>query len=151
MQPTNSNVEARCRTLTIIWAGLLASEFLFLIVLYFVRPGIYNFDFSKSFISENASVVVLALAFAGISTFLLSFLLKSKFIKQAIDKQNPGLVQAALVVGCALCESATLFGLILAFAFNYQYFFLWFALGIFGIILHFPRREDLIAASYRKP
>ncbi len=99
---------------------------------------------------EN-SFLIFALAFAGISTFLMSFILKSKYIKQAIDQQNVGLIQTAMIIGCALSEATTLFGLVLAFAFSYQYFFLWFALGILGIILHFPRRENLIAASFKKP
>jgi hypothetical protein len=37
----------------------------------------------------------------------------------------------------------------MAFAFSYQYFFLWFALGILGMILHFPKRDNLIAAAYK--
>jgi len=80
----------------------------------------------------------------------LSFVLRKRFINQAINEQKLQLVQTAMIIGCALCESITLFGVVLAFAQNYQYFFLWFALGILGIILHFPRRENLIAASYKK-
>lgn len=144
------NVEPQYRMLTTIWAALLVSQILFLVVLYFAKPGIFNFDFSKPLLGGDKSVVILSLAFAGISTFLTSFVLRAKFIKQAIDLQKPALVQTAMVIGCALCEATTLFGLILAFAFSYQYFFLWFALGILGILLHFPKRENLIAASYRQ-
>jgi hypothetical protein len=48
-----------------------------------------------------------------------------------------------------LCEAISLLGVALAFAFSYQYFFLWFALGILGTILHFPKRDNLVAASYK--
>jgi len=41
-------------------------------------------------------------------------------------------------------------GIVLAFAFAYQYFFAWFALGIIGILLHYPRRDDIVSASYKK-
>jgi hypothetical protein len=58
-------------------------------------------------------------------------------------------VQTAMIIGCALCESISLFGLLLVFLEGYQYFFLWFALAILGFVLHFPRRENLIAASYK--
>jgi hypothetical protein len=60
------------------------------------------------------------------------------------------MVQTGLIIAVALCEASSLFGLTLAFAFDYQYFFLWIILGILGIALHFPRRSELHAASYKK-
>ncbi|MGI8467637.1 MAG: hypothetical protein ACR2N3_04220 [Pyrinomonadaceae bacterium] len=150
MQPTNPNIEQSYRTITVIWLGLLVSQFMFLIVLFFTRREIFSFDFTKPLLNNENSMLVIVLAATGILTFLMSFVLRAKFIKQAIDLQKTALVQTAMVIGCALCEATTLFGLVLAFAFGYQYFFLWFALGILGIILHFPKRENLIAASYRK-
>jgi len=39
---------------------------------------------------------------------------------------------------------------VLAFAFNYEYFFLWIALGILGMLVHFPRRGDIEAANFKK-
>ncbi|MGI8555986.1 MAG: hypothetical protein ACR2LT_06480 [Pyrinomonadaceae bacterium] len=150
MLQANLNIEKYYRMLIIIWAALLVSQVLFLVVLYFSKPEIFRFDFTKPLLGGDETTIILVLAFIGISSFLMSFILRSKFIRQAIDKQNPLLVQTALVVGCALCEAVTLLGFVLAFAFGYQYFFLWFALGILGIILHFPKRDNLIAASYKK-
>ena len=147
----HANVEQQYRTMSIIWAGLLFSQFLFLVMLYFIKPGIYGFDFSKPLLDADNSFLILALAFVGLSTFLMSFVLKSKFLKQAIETQTTAHVQTAMIVACALCEAVTLFGFVLAVAFGYQYFFLWFALGILGFVLHFPRRDNLIAASYKKP
>lgn len=151
MQQTNQNrnVEQFYRTLVIIWFALLNSQILFLVVLYFANPKIFGFDFSKSPLGEN-SLMIIILAVLGIFTFLLSFVLRKKFVQQAIGEQKIELVQTAMIIGCALCEATTLFGLVLAFAQNYQYFFLWFALGILGVILHFPRRDNLIAASYKR-
>ncbi len=151
MRQTNQtgNVEQSYRTLIVIWFALLNSQLLLLVVLYFARPEIFRFDFSKSLLGENSAMVIL-LAVLAVSTFLLSFVLRRKFINQAINEQKVELVQTAVIIGCALCEAISLFGLVLAFAQNYQYFFLWFALGILGTILHFPRRENLIAASYKR-
>ena len=150
MQETNQNqnVEQSYRTLIILWFALLNSQVLLLAALYFAKPTIFEFDFSKSLLGENAAMVIV-LAILAVSTFLLSFVLRSRFINQAIAEQKMALVQTALIVGCALCEASSLFGLVLAFAFSYQYFFLWFVFGILGMVLHFPRRENLIAASYR--
>jgi len=149
MQNEKSNVEGQYQTLAIIWFSLLVSQFMFLVVLFFAKREIYNFDFSKSPLGENPMIIVV-FAVLGLSMFLISFVLRKKFLDQATGEQKPALVQTALVVGCALCEATTLFGLVLAFAFDYQFFFLWFALGILGIILHFPKRDNLIAASYKR-
>ena len=149
MQNQNSNVEGQYKTLSVIWLALLVSQLMFLVVLFFAKREIYNQDFSKPLLGENPLITIIFLALA-LSTVLMSFVLRKKFLSQAIIEQKPALVQTAMIVGCALCEAATLFGLVLAFAFNYQYFFLWFALGILGVILHFPYRENLIAASYKR-
>ena len=149
MQNQNQNVEGQYRIMAIIWVNLLVSQLLFLVVLFFAKREIFNFDFSRPLLGENPAMVI-ALAVLGVSIFLLSFVLRRKFVNQAINEQKADLVQTAMIIGCALCEAISLFGVVLAFAFSYQYFFLWFALGILGTILHFPRRDNLIAASYQK-
>jgi len=144
----NQNIEQQYRTLVIIWAVLLMSQFIFLVLIYIIKPEVFKFDFSKPLISEN-SMLIIALALISISNFAISFVLKKKYLDQAVAEQKTALVQTAMIIGCALCESISLFGLLLVFIEGYQYFFLWFALAILGFILHFPRRENLIAASYK--
>lgn len=148
MQNQNPNVEQKYRAITIVWFALLVSQLLLLVPMYFAKPEVFKFDFSQPLLGENAPLI-LALAVLGVSTFLLSFILKRKFMNQAISEQKTASVQTAVIIGCALCEATSLFGFVLAFVANYQYFFLWFALGILGTILHFPKRDDFIAASYK--
>ncbi|MGC2235582.1 MAG: hypothetical protein WA584_05450 [Pyrinomonadaceae bacterium] len=149
MQNQNISVEQAYRTLVIIWAALLMSQFLFLVIIYVVKPEVFRFDFSKPLLGENA-VFVIALAGISVLNFAMSFVLRKKFLNQAAAEQKIHLVQTAMIAGCALCESISLFGLLLVFLQSYQYFFLFFALAILGFILHFPRRENLIAASYKR-
>lgn len=149
MQNEKINVEQTYRILVVIWAALLMSQFLFLVVIYFTKPEVFRFDFSKPLLGEDA-VFVIALAVVSISNFAVSFVFKKKFLNQAVAEQKIHFVQTAMIIGCALCESISLFGLLLVFLQSYQYFFLFFALAILGFILHFPRRENLIAANYKK-
>lgn len=150
MQNQNPNVNEHYKTLVVLWGALLVSQFMLLVVVFFTRPEVFRFDFSKPLLDGENSVMVIAFAAIGITTFLLSFILRRKFINQAIQEQNRQLVQTALVIACALCEATSLLGLVTVFAFSYQYFFAWFALGVLGIILHFPKRDELYAASYKK-
>ena len=145
----NTNIEQKYRAITVVWFALLVSQLMFLVILFFVKPEIFKFDFSKSPLGDNPAITI-AFAVLCVSTFLLSFVLKRKFINQAINEQKTDLVQTAVIIGCALCEATTLFGFTLVFISNYPYFFLWFALGILGIILHFPKRDNFIAASYKR-
>lgn len=107
--------------MAIIWLALLVSQLLFLVVMFFAKREIFNFDFSRPLLGENSAMVI-ALAVLGVLTFLLSFILRRKFVNQAINEQKTELVQTAMIIGCALCEATTLFGLVLAFALSYQYF-----------------------------
>ena len=145
----NLNPNSQYQTLVIIWGALLMSQFMFLVVLFTTKPELFSFDFSKPLMTYENSILVIIVAVLGITTFVLSFVLSKKFLTQAINEQKPALVQTAMISACALCEATTLFGLVLAFAFTYQYFFAWFALGILGVILHFPKRDNLFAASYK--
>jgi hypothetical protein len=147
--PQKFSVEQVYKTLVVIWFALLVSQALLLMVVYFAKPQAFKFDFSKPLLGDN-SVLIIAFAVVAISNLVLSFVLRRKFLNQSVEHQNMLLVQTAMIVGCALCEAISLFGIMLAFAFSYQYFFLWFALGILGTILHFPKRDNLAAASYKR-
>ena len=137
------------RTLAILWFALFVSQFLFLLLLFFAKPELFRFDFSQPFLGKNAPVILI-FALASVLNIAISFFLKKKYLGQAIAAKNVHFVQTAMIVGCAMCESVSLFGLMLAFVADYQYFFLWFILGIGATIFHFPRRDNLIAAGYKK-
>jgi hypothetical protein len=134
--------------LIIIWASLLVSQVLFLVMLFFTKGDLFRFEFSQHPLAPSWSMII-GFAVAAGTCFLLSFSFKKRFIEQAFQEQKPEIVQSGFIIAMALCEACSLFGLCLAFAFDYQYFFFWFALGIAGIVTHFPRQNDLLAAGYK--
>lgn len=148
MQNEKINVEQAYRTLAVVWFVLLMSQGILMLFLSFVKPELFDFDFSQPLLGDD-TILVLMLAIVSLSNFAISFVFRRKYINRAIAEQNVGLIQTAMIIGCSLCEAISLFGMLLAFTSDYQYFFLFFALGIFGIILHFPRRESIVAASYK--
>lgn len=148
MKDGKMNVEQMYRTLAILWFALFISQVLFLVVIFLTKPELFRFDFSKSLLDKNA-IIIIIFALAAILNIAISFFLKKKYLNQAVADRNIHFVQTALIVGCALCESVSLFGMMLAFVADYQYFFLWFILGIGATIFHFPRRDNLIAAGHK--
>lgn len=149
MQNDRTDLNGLYQTLVVIWAALLFSQFLLLLLIFFVKHELFNFDPSKS-LAGDAPIFVVVLAAISIFNFFAAFRMRRKFLRDSVEQQNVGLVQTALVISCALGESISLFGVLLAFVQNYQYFFLFFALGIFTIVLNFPRRDDVMAAGFKR-
>lgn len=148
MKDEKTNPEQFYRTMVIIWFALFVSQFLFLLVIFFVKPELFRFDFSQPLLGKNAPIIII-FALAAFFNIAISFFLKKKYLNQAVAEQNVHFVQTAMIVGCAMCELVSLFGLMLALVADYQYFFLWFILGIGATIFHFPRRDNVFAASYK--
>jgi len=132
----------------VTWVALFVSQFFFLGLALFIKPELLSFSLTKPLFGSNP-VAVMALAAISVVALALSFVLRNRFLAQSVAEQNIGLVQTAMIVGCSLAEFISLIGLFLAFALNYQYFFLISGLGMLAIVLHIPRRSDIAAASFK--
>lgn len=156
MEPKpNTNVEAQYKTMLLIWAALLMSQVMFLLMVFLTRPELFGFDFSQPVLGPSGrptgtnAAVIIGFAVAAVTAVLFSFAFRRRLNERAVTEQTTAHVQSGLIIALALCEASSLFGLALAFAFDYQYFFIWIALGIIGMALHFPKRDELHAASYK--
>ena len=149
MQNPDPRTAGQYQTMMVLWAALLMSQFLFVLLIFVTRPKLFTFPPAGPLLGENA-LIVLVLGLAAVTSVAVSFFLRKQNVERGIATQNVGLIQSGLITGCVLCEVSSLLGVVLAFAFNYQYFFLWIALGIFGMLLHFPRRSDIEAANFKK-
>lgn len=146
-------LKVQYQTLVVIWIALLMSQVIFLALVWFVDPELFAAgradslaDLRDKFFGDMP-LVTLAFALVAVVFLLLSFVLSRQHMRRAIQDQDAGCVQTGLVLGCALAEIPSLLGMVLAFAFGYPYFYAWIALSIFGILLHFPRKGNLDAAT----
>ena len=149
---THIDIDARLRTMRILWAVFLTSVGLYALIAYVVdAPSTRNSSppgpAGGAPETGEFSTLFLVLFAVAVSTVVASFLLKQSFTQRAVREQKPGLVQTALVVAAALCEMAGLLGLVGIFAEGNRYAYLLFVVAAAGLVLHFPRREDLLAAS----
>jgi hypothetical protein len=139
-------IRIKYETLVIIWGALLVSQVMFLLVVYLLKPELFTFDFSQPYFGKHPIVIILFAA-AAIAVVILSFVLRNQHMRRAVIDKDVSCVQTGLVLGCALSEISSLLGVVLAFVFDYHYFFLWIALGMIGVLLHFPRKNNLLAAG----
>jgi hypothetical protein len=139
-------VRVKYKSLVIIWLALLISQPLFALVIYILRPELFDFS-ARPAVMGDQPLIIIAFIVAAIAFFILSQVLNGQHIRRAAADHDPGCIQTGLVLGCALSEVPTLLGVILASVWGYHYFFAWIILGTIGILLNFPRRSSLEAAD----
>jgi multisubunit Na+/H+ antiporter MnhG subunit len=136
------DIEPRMRTMRTIWSAMLMSiGFYYAFTFFAKRPENV----------EPNSTLFLVLVGIAVSTVLLSFPVKNKLISQAIEQQHVPLVQQSYIVAWALSEVPALLGLLDFYLTGNRYFYVLFLLAVFAQLLHFPRREHVINASFKKP
>lgn len=137
------DLDQRYQTMVILWAALVMS-----VVMFFVMALIAGADSAEPNVSDT-SIVSIALTGVGAFVVVLSFVVKHKLLERSVEQQNTGLVQQALVVACAMCEVAALLGVVLRFAMRDAYYYVPFIIAAVGELFHFPRKSQLLAASYK--
>ena len=140
---TDAGLELRLRMLRILWAAFLVCVGLFFLVTRFTRPT----DLPTE-VSGGLSPLLYVLAVVALILVVASFALKGIFYKRAAEHQQPMLTQAGFTLAMALCESGVLLGMVGIFVTRNDAAYLIFALGALGMLLHFPRREQVEAAFY---
>lgn len=96
-------------------------------------------------------IVSLTLIVIGLTTTLISFPIKNKLLNRAVDQGQVQLVQQAYIVAWAICEVAALLGLLDFFLTGHRHYYLLLIIAAAGQLLHFPRREHIINASFKSP
>jgi len=138
MQFTNpreaeARLAASYQVFLVLWIAMLMSLGIFLSLAVFV-PGSGKPDRTMSY------------AFFGISIGLViaSLLIKHRQVKQALERRQMALLQSAYILGFALCEAAALFGLLDHFITGSKNYRFMFALAVFGMLAHFPKKDHVV-------
>jgi hypothetical protein len=95
------------------------------------------------------SRVSLVLAGVAVLTTLISFPIKNRLLTRAVEQQQASLVQQGYIVTWALSEVAALLGVLDFFSTGDRYYYILFLIAACGFLLHFPRREHVINASFK--
>jgi len=137
--PNQTNLDARYRTLLILWFALTMSVLMYLL---FVQM-------TTVVVNPNQKLS-LALNTLGLVPVALSFLIKQKILDRSVGEQRLELVQVAYVISFAFCEVPALLGLVDHFVTGSKYYMVGFSIAGLGMLLHFPLKKNLIAASYKQ-
>jgi len=138
------DLDKRYQTIVVLWFAQFMSIGLLLMVALVAAPEVSNES------SRASKLITLALGALGGFLVVTSFVVKRKLLERSVEQQDLNLVQKAFVVAGALCEVPAIIGLIERFVIGNQDYYLLFLLAGIGMALHFPRREHLMAASFKK-
>jgi F0F1-type ATP synthase membrane subunit c/vacuolar-type H+-ATPase subunit K len=132
-----ARVEARHRVILIVWFSLMMSISIFLVITTMIP--------SKT--AEPNTTLSFALIGVAFTVVIASILIKQRFVQRAIEKRDAAMLQTGYIIGFALCESAALWGLVDHFVTGSSYYYLSFALALLGMLLHFPKKDHVRAAT----
>jgi NADH:ubiquinone oxidoreductase subunit 2 (subunit N) len=142
-QNAEGNIDGRYRTMLVLWVVMLMNIGLFFVFSLFLVPEAVNEPVAPV---NSLFITVVAL---GAFTIIISFAVKRKFFERSVEKQEVDLVQKGLVIACAMCEVSALLGLVLRFLIDQREYYLLFLIAAIGTAFHFPRREQLLSATYK--
>ena len=144
-QPMNQNnpqaeIELRIRTMRIVWISVLFSLAGFFLLTILQKP-----------LADRTPNPTLSLIFLllGVSTTLISFLIRSKLLSRAVDQQQTMMVQQAYTVGWAINEATALLGVIDFFVTGHPRYYVLLIISACGLLLQFPRREPVMNAAFK--
>jgi hypothetical protein len=136
-QQIEAKAEVRHRIILMIWFSLLMSISIFFVMTMMI-PG-------------NAAEPNTTLSFALIGVAFMvvvaSVLIRPRVVQRAIEKRDPAMVQTGYILSFALCESAAILGVVDHFVTGSSYYYFSFALGLLGMLLHFPKKDHVRAAT----
>ena len=147
MQTEDPKTAGQHQTMLIVWVALLISQVMFLVLACAVKPELL--DLKGATLAGTDPIITAVFGALALAAVAASVFFRKQTVARGIAEHKVELVQSGMITGVAIAEAASLLGLMLAFAFDYKYFFLWIGLGILGTLLHFPRRAYVEAANFR--
>jgi len=139
IDPNQPAIEMRYRTLLILWFGMSIALILYLVFIRLVPVE-----------PAPNQKVTLILNTLGLIPVAGSFLIKQVLLGKANESQQLQLVHTAYILAFALCEISALLGLFDNRVTGSNYYYIGFAIGGLGMLLHFPRKQHLIDAAQRQ-
>ena len=136
-------IDKRHKNLIVLWLALFMNIGVLFLVSLFAGPPIHEMD------TPRQTLMIATITAVGTFLVVISFVVKRKMLEQSVEKQDLNYVQKALIVACAMCEVCALLGMLELFLIGTRDYFVLFAIAAIGTALHFPRREQLLAATYK--
>jgi hypothetical protein len=136
---SQQTIELRLKQLRILWLGGFGSLAGFYVLTLFTdRPEA----------AEPNNTLFLVFVVIALAATLVSFVVKNRLFNRAVDQQNVELVQQGFIMAAMVNEVGALLGLFDYFTTGDRYYYILILIAVCGLLLHFPRREPLVNATF---
>jgi len=132
MQAPGPTTETDYRRRLALWMAMVFSIMMYYVVIQRVTPVNPQ---------ENARLVAAMLA-ASIALVVTSFVVKPRLQGRTDQPNAAARTRAADIIALALCEAAALFGVVVWFMTAWSRTYIFFGVGLAGILLHYPKRQS---------
>ena len=139
----DADLNKRYQTCLSLWFVMMMNIGIFLVISIFAVPTATEME------TTPARLFTIAIAAAATFMVIISFAVKRKVLERSVETQDVTLVQKGLILACAMCEVSAVLGLVERIALRNNDHYVLFAIALIGTALHFPRREQLEAATYK--
>ena len=139
-QEIDAKIEPRIRTMRTLWLALVMSVVIYFIFTLFIGS-------SASATPNNTFSIILAVV--GMMMTLVSIPIRQKVVARAVQEQKVAMVQQGYITALAVVEVSALLGMLDFFVTGNRFYFVPFLIAIIGQLIHFPRRQDVLAASFK--
>ena len=139
-QEIDAKIQPRIRTMRTLWLAMVLSVVIYFIFTVFVGS-------SASATPNNTLSIILAVV--GMMMVLVSIPIKQKVVARAVQEQKVAMVQQGYITALALVEVSALLGMVDFFVTGNRFYFVPFLIAIIGQLIHFPRSQDVVAASFK--
>jgi hypothetical protein len=126
------SLEAHQRLQLLLWLSMVMGAVMYFVVMKLVPPNVS---------APNPALDTTLLAMAA-GLVAVSFPVESRIRGPREEMRNLPRERTAQILGLTLCESAALLGVVLHFITGSPRDQLIVAVGIAGLLLHYPKRED---------
>lgn len=138
------SLESRLRATRILWAVSMLTTVLYALL----SVGLLRLQYGLNASDDNSSLLSTLTALSLVSVSV-SFVLRQRFYRRAVERGEPGRLQKGFVYAFLLCWFPVVLGLFgQAVTLSMETYIL-YALGVLGQALHFPRRDQMVATYWR--
>ena len=135
------NLDARHKVQLLLWVLFLSTIGIYFVISLFIQ--------ARETENQNRMLTYVVAAI-GILMVLGSLVVRQRFLALSVERQEISLAQTGFIAALALCETAALLALVDLLTTGNHYYYLLMIVAFIGTLLHFPRREQLLAASYKQ-
>jgi hypothetical protein len=131
------------KNLLLIWFALILANGMYALLIYLAVNGVWPIDPTRPILPSAKGEFWLVAIAAFLSAHGLIYSFVYRHLLQRVERPSIETVRSAYIKSWSSATTVSLWGLLVAYTIQYQYFFVFLILGLVAVLLHYPVRRDV--------